>query len=151
MRLKAHTADVTYGNWRGGDDGDLASLVLDVLPGAQLLAEFPKATITTRELVDNVDANTLDVHLTLGFAQTSDFGLLAYDDAGAYRVCAPAGMVITSSNATWRDTDGCVIWKHGASVLRLHAEHQKQSAEPSLLDKYRAWLAAGKLPLREGT
>lgn len=145
--LNAQKATFTYRDFTGNGEDDLESFVNDVLGGGQLTAEFPKAQVQRVEPVPN--GEQLDVVVELGFTDPYAVGIRPWDKRTPYRFCAPEGLVITETNADFRDPDGCAVWRKSAKVLRVHAEHPAASGDPSLLTLFQGWDAAGRPPIAD--
>lgn len=142
--LSANKATFTYHDFTGDGQDDFDSFV-ENLGSGQLIAEFPKATLLSIEPV--AEGEHLDVVVALGFTDPYDVGIRPWDKRTPYRFCAPNHLVITETNADFRDPDGCAVWKRGAKILRIRAEQASSSGDPSLLSFFQSWDAAGRPPV----
>lgn len=141
LDVKANRAALVYRDLRG-DDNDFATLVKDLLPGDAFHSAFPKASVSREELV--VNGETLEVQVDLQGSTPSDLGLQPWSPREPYRFCPPDNLVVTTSNATYRDADDCLVWKKGTRVLRVHAVPPTPLGGESLLGQYLDWVADGR-------
>ena len=138
--LREGQATATYQNFRGAGQEDLDSLLTNIEDGSYL-AIFPHASPIEQTLLE--DGDTLDLLVRVGFTSTTDLGLGAWDTRRPHRYCPPPDMLITESNARYRDAEGCVIWGRGAKVLRVNMRFVRQSTEDQLLPTWQQAQAAG--------
>ena len=131
--LRSDEADIT-----GELNNAVAGLLLD--PGVE--DRYPSARATQKDF--RVSGEALDFVVQLAFDAPSAMGVQAWD-RGGWRVCpSEPDMVISASNAAYRDGDGCVIWKKRATVLRVTETRTGVKPQTSLLGAYKVWDAAGR-------
>ena len=99
--LPKQTATLTFRDVRGDGDGDLKSLVTEILPGKAMLAELPGATAKDRRLV--AEGEVLNAVADVTFKDATDVGVGAWDAKQPYRYCPMPGFTVTAANATWRE------------------------------------------------
>ncbi len=131
--LRSDEADIT-----GELNNAVAGLLLD--PGVE--DRYPSARATQKDF--RVSGEALDFVVQLAFEAPSAMGVQSWD-RGGWRVCpSEPDMVISASNAAYRDGDGCVIWKKRATVLRVTETRTGVKPQTSLLGAYKVWDAAGR-------
>jgi hypothetical protein len=128
------------------EDEDFQILVDKYLRGDALDHEYPSWHVQARELRE--DGGRLSGIVRFTFEDATGMGIDAYDAARPYRYCPRHGKWITSSNARWRDGNGCVIWPKGARLLEVEEAASPPPGGASLLGRYRAWKAGQ--PRRNG-
>lgn len=151
--LRGRTAMVALTDLRSDEadtTGDLNSAVASLLLDTGVEARYPAARPTQKDF--RVSGEALDFVVQLAFDTPSSVGVQAWD-RGGWRVCpSEPDMVISASNAAYRDGDGCVIWKRRATVLRVTETRNAPRPQTSLLGAYQVWDAAGRpAPTAEGT
>lgn len=142
LDVAARRVKIVYCDLRGSDRDDFVSLMKDVSTGDAFHSAFPKATVSRQEVVPN--AQTLEVQVDLQGSSPADLGLQPWDKAAPYRFCPPDNLVITATNAAYRDADGCAVWMKGARVLRVHAVPPIPTEGESLLPQFQKWVADGR-------
>lgn len=140
--LRAATATVTYQDLRGDGSDDFVTLMTKLIPEGNFEAEFPRATVIRKEAVARDDHLDVDVVLSLPDAGAARVG--AWDASAPYRLCPPEDAVFVETNASFRDADGCAIWRKGTRVLRARAVMQSVPGNGSLLGEFQRWDAAGR-------
>jgi hypothetical protein len=140
--LRAATASVTYQDLRGDGHDDFVTLMARLIPEGTFEAEFPRATVQRKEAVAREGRLDVDVELSLPDPGAARVG--AWDAAAPYRLCPPEGAVFVETNASWRDADGCAVWRKGTKVLRARAVMQAVPTNASLLGEFQSWDAAGR-------
>lgn len=140
--LRAGRATITYQDLRGEGKDDLVTLIEKLIPEGSFEAEFPRATVLRKEPVSR--DGRLDVEVELALQTPSQAGLGAWDAALPYRLCPPEDAVFVETNASYRDADGCLIWRRGARVLRAQAVLRGEPGAQSLAPLYDAWVAEGR-------
>ena len=143
--LRARTATLALTHLRSDEadiTGDLNSAVGGLLLDTGVEGRYPSARATQKDF--RVSGEALDFVVQLAFDTPSAMGVQAWD-RGGWRVCpSEPDMVISASNAAYRDTDGCVIWKKRATVLRVTETRSGVRPQTSLLGAYKVWDAAGR-------
>lgn len=141
--VRERTIVLTYRDVRG-DDGDLKTLVTTLFEDGTFTSPMPRATLVSQELVPR--GAGLDVDVKMTFERPSDASLHAWDARFPYRFCPPADLVVTETNATAKDDQGCVLWRKGTRTLRVTAHHARPPTSGSLLPQFQAWDAQGRPP-----
>lgn len=137
--LPQGVATLTWQNFRGPAD-EVGSLDA-MLEQGELTAAFPRATPLGQSFV--ADGETLDAVVTLRFSAAEELGFGEWDSRHPYRFCPLPLMVITHTNADYRDPQGCAVWASGAQVLRVNLRGTAQSTQPHLLEPWREAHALG--------
>jgi len=140
--LRAGKATVTYQDLRGDGHDDFVTLVTKLIPEGNFEAEFPRATVVRKGPVAREGRLDVDVELSLPDPGAARVG--AWDASAPYRLCPPEGAVFVETNASFRDADGCAIWRKGVRVLRAQAVMQTEPTNGSLLGEFQSWDAAGR-------
>ena len=143
--LKAGTATLTWRDLRGDGADDFKQLIGPVSRDRTFAPGLDGATLVRQEPVAN--GETLDFVVEATFTDPAQVGLMDWDARHPTRLCPPDNVSVTESNAAYRDADGCLIWRKGTQVLRLHATARALSPEAeaqSLLPAFQAWAAEGR-------
>lgn len=136
----AGTATVLYEHVRGTDqdwDGFLRGYIF----GDQISKDFPGVTVKSKALV--ADGEDLNLVASLSFGDLSQVHVSGWSEAQPYRYCPDDNQLIVSSNARYRDADGCVIWDRRSKKLSVQLRASPAAVEASLLPQFEAWKAAG--------
>ena len=143
--LKRGTATLTLTDLRTDEadpSNELGTAANSLLAGSALEERYPAAHLSQKDF--QVRGEALDFTATFTFDDPSQVGVQAWD-RGGYRLCpSEPDMVISASNASYRDDAGCVIWKKRATVLRITETRVGVSPKTSLLGAFQAWDAAGR-------
>ena len=142
LDLRSNRAEIVYRDLRGDGWEDFVSLMKSTTSDNAFREEFPRASVSREEVAPN--GATLELQLDLAGSSPADLGLAPWDAATPYRFCPAFGNTITASNATYRDPDGCLVWKKGTRVLRIHATPLGPVGGDSLLPSYQKWVAEGR-------
>lgn len=143
--LKQRTATITLRDLRSdaADPAeDFSAALSGLFAGTTLEERYPAAKLAGKDFKEG--AGQLDFEASFAFNLPEELGLHAWG-RGGWRLCASeADMVISSSNADYRDEAGCVIWKKHATVLRVTETRVSPADRNSLLKAYQDWNAAGR-------
>lgn len=135
--LSAGKAVFIWQDLRGTGYGDFNDLLEDYVQGEAASKEFPRAVVEKKFMVP--DGDSLDFELHLSFTSPEQLGILSWDAEHPYRFCPPDGLTVRAANADFRDPDGCVVWKAGATSLHIEAMRIDGVADETLLDEYKRW------------
>ena len=85
----------------------------------------------------------LTLEMDVQFEDPMNIGFYNWDTVRPYRNCPRNNFQILKANASWRDTENCVIWPAQSPLLEVVMVSTLEPGSSSLVEIWKDWQKAG--------